>query len=667
MQFGYSAPVYWNFGAGGVINVLSGTLNADTNGTAVWSNNLGSVNVASGATFLGGEGNVRIDALTGSGNFEGAWAARGYINTTIGVNNDSSQPSNTATFLGVVENYQSPLNLVKVGTGTQILAGANTYTGTTTVSGGDLVIGGLNGGSLKGTISSSSAITVNAGALLSLVNTSATGSSGTAGSYTINGGTVSDDSGGAEHINGNLTMNGGTLTSTNTNSLNTGHTFGTFSFSSNSDQVFVGGTAASAISAGVVLNGNQTFNISSTGAAGGIDLLVSGQLTGGGITKTGAGTLSLANSSNALSGLSMSAGQVVFASGGLGTGPVNMTGSSTLTWASGNTTDVTTNNGVTIADGVDATLNTDGNNVTLAMPFTLGPNKTATLTLDDTAATPGALLVDAVNSYSGGTTITAGTLRIGVAGAIGSAATAGPLSVSGALDLNGNSQSATAFSGSGSIYNNGSGLATLTVGNSGGGGTFSGVIADNTNSGSGTVGLAKIGSGTITLGGLNTYSGPTAINGGNLVLTLDGRFGKHGDYRRRRRVSRVSTGQRHNANRQYIDCISRASLTLVAGASFSMVDGAVGTLMVQQGSSFAGPALTLNGTSGSPNSMSFELGERQCRRIGGQRQRIGRSQRRRTLVLSSSVRHVAGARRLHVHFRCRRRPRLRVFPKHQNC
>ena len=64
--------------------------------------------------------------------------------------------------------------LIKAGTGSLILSGANTYTGATNVNGGTL--------SVNGSIASSSLITVNAGATL--------GGNGTVGNTTINGGTL---------------------------------------------------------------------------------------------------------------------------------------------------------------------------------------------------------------------------------------------------------------------------------------------------------------------------------------------------------------------------------------------------------------------------------------------------------------------------------------------
>ena len=120
-------------------------------------------------------------------------------------------------------------------------------------------------------------------------------------------------------------------------------------------------------------------------------------------------------------------------------------------------------------------------------------------------STGSGLTLSAANSYTGATTITAGTLTLGVANAIPSVSS---VSVTGTLNLNGHSDAIGALSGAGSVTNTSATAVTLTITN-GSASTFSGIIGNN-----GAVSLTKAGGGVETLSGANTYSGNTAINGG---------------------------------------------------------------------------------------------------------------------------------------------------------
>jgi autotransporter-associated beta strand protein len=132
----------------------------------------------------------------------------------------------------------------------------------------------------------------------------------------------------------------------------------------------------------------------------------------------------------------------------------------------------------------------------------------------------GNLILAGAGTYNGGTTVQAGMLQLANATALG--ATSAPLTVNGGL-LNLNDQNASVgnLSGtSGTIANNGNAARTLTIGNGNAdGGVYQGIIANRTNTGTGSLALTKTGSGTITLTGSNTYSGATAINGGTLIIT----------------------------------------------------------------------------------------------------------------------------------------------------
>src|SRR5205085_1377573 len=117
----------------------------------------------------------------------------------------------------------------------------------------------------------------------------------------------------------------------------------------------------------------------------------------------------------------------------------------------------------------------------------------------------GTTTLTAVQSYSGLTTISAGTLALTGAGNIASSS---GVVANGAFDISGIAASGTsikALSGFGSVA---LGTKTLTLTNAAG--NFAGVIG-----GSGGLTLAG---GTETLSAVNTYTGATTISGGTLAL-----------------------------------------------------------------------------------------------------------------------------------------------------
>jgi autotransporter-associated beta strand protein len=152
-----------------------------------------------------------------------------------------------------------------------------------------------------------------------------------------------------------------------------------------------------------------------------------------------------------------------------------------------------------------------------------GPGFLKLDTAPGNAATGGTLVLNAVNSYTGGTVIDANmTLRLANAGTLGAAN--GSLAIIntngrsfGTLDLNGTSQSIGNLSGTGGRILNQltNTTSTLTIGHGdANGGVFLGAISN----GVGTVALQKVGAGTIALAGSNTWTGGTTIAGGAMQL-----------------------------------------------------------------------------------------------------------------------------------------------------
>jgi autotransporter-associated beta strand protein len=147
----------------------------------------------------------------------------------------------------------------------------------------------------------------------------------------------------------------------------------------------------------------------------------------------------------------------------------------------------------------------------------------------------GTVVLSGANSYAGATTIGATgssyyedasanpTLQLGSGAALpgtdlifGSSAN----SNTAMLDLHGyNAPVAALIGGGNAIVDNLSGnVSTLTVGNNNASSTFSGVIQNT----GGTVSLTKIGNGTLTLAGANTFTGIAMVNAGTLALSSSG-------------------------------------------------------------------------------------------------------------------------------------------------
>lgn len=120
----------------------------------------------------------------------------------------------------------------------------------------------------------------------------------------------------------------------------------------------------------------------------------------------------------------------------------------------------------------------------------------------------GTLIFSNHNTYKGPTIVENGTLQMGVSCAL-SKKTEVTVDTGATFDLNNFNQSIGSLEGDGDVT---LGSATLTTGNNNSSSTFSGEI-------SGTGGLTKVGRGIFTLSGTNIYTGPTKINAGTLNLT----------------------------------------------------------------------------------------------------------------------------------------------------
>jgi len=184
--------------------------------------------------------------------------------------------------------------------------------------------------------------------------------------------------------------------------------------------------------------------------------------------------------------------------------------------------------GITVDDGTPTfsggTLNFNGFSSVFTVGTSAGLPLTATVSSNITATSGltksglGTLVFDiTAKSYSGTTTVSAGTLQLNASNLINDASAVAVSSGASFLFNWGVSETVASLMGAGTVdIKNG----TLTLGNATST-TFSGVLGDS--GGYGT--LVKQGTGTLTLSGANTYAGVTTINAGAIVAASNTALG----------------------------------------------------------------------------------------------------------------------------------------------
>ncbi|EPE3268946.1 fibronectin-binding autotransporter adhesin ShdA [Salmonella enterica subsp. enterica] len=284
-----------------------------------------------------------------------------------------------------------------------------------------------------------------------------------------------------------LTINAGVDADDNTNyELSTGLSW------------YAGANSARAAHGTFTVDAGSTFTVTSE-----LDeTTATSNWNGSKLTKQGDGTLILSNTGNDYGDTEIDGGILAAKdAASLGTGDVTIAENATLALSQGTLDNNVTGGGQIVKSGSDE------------------------------------LIVTGDNTYSGGTTITGGTLTADHADSLGS----GDIDNSGVLKV-GEGDLENTLSGSGSLVKTGTGELTLSGGNDYSGGTTiiggtltadhadslgtgavanSGVLQvgegelENTLSGSGS--LVKTGTGELTLSGDNSYSGGTTIIGGTLT------------------------------------------------------------------------------------------------------------------------------------------------------
>ncbi|OKO77073.1 hypothetical protein AC630_21500 [Bradyrhizobium sp. AS23.2] len=491
-----------------------------------WSNNT-AYNAGQQVTLNG----INYAALTGNfnvtpGSDPTVWAAFtgdriGGITLTPGASNyNFSLGANTLTFTGagIVVNGGS-VNLVN-DTGVLNFDGSSTAgsaTITTNSGAHTFFAGSASGGTARFILDGTGILDIS-----QLTNGSTTAGSiegpGTiflgANNLTVGGNNLSTTFSGALRDGGTAGGTGGSLTKVGTGTLalsgvntytgGTTVTGGLINFSSVSNF----GTGAITLSGGGLqwATGSTTdisARLAAFGAGGasfdtnGNNVTLASTLAGiGGLTKLGQGVLTLFGVNIYTGGTTVTGGLINFSTvNNFGAGAIRLNGGG-LQWATGNTTDISGWLGAFGAGG--ATFDTNGNNVALASALS-GTGGLTKIGL-------GTLTLSAANTYTGGTIVSDGALRV-LGGATLGAASGSTTVSGGTLDLGGTTQTQAALNLSGGTVQNGNVNASITST----GGTLNGL--------GGTASLTTT-AGTTTLLGTNSYTGATNVNGG--VLDVEG-------------------------------------------------------------------------------------------------------------------------------------------------
>ncbi len=345
-----------------------------------------------------------------------------------------------------------------------------------------------------------------------------------------------------------LTINAGVDANDNTNyELSTGLSW------------YAGANSARAAHGTFTVDAGSTFTVTSE-----LDeTTATSNWNGSKLTKQGDGTLILSNTGNDYGDTEIDGGILAAKdAAALGTGDVTIAESATLALSQGTLDNNVTGEGQIVKSGSDE------------------------------------LIVTGDNTYSGGTTISGGTLTADHADSLGTGAVAN----SGVLQV-GEGELENTLSGSGSLVKTGTGELTLSGDNTYSGGTTitggtltadhadslgsgdianSGVLQvgegelENTLSGSGS--LVKTGTGELTLSGDNSYSGDTTIADGTLIAA---------------NVNALGSGNIDNSGTLMLDAngaFELANITTHTGATTALAAGSTldaGQLTQEDGSTLS--------------------------------------------------------------------------------
>ncbi|HEV7879915.1 autotransporter-associated beta strand repeat-containing protein [Bradyrhizobium sp.] len=412
---------------------------------------------------------------------------------TVALGNNTLTLTNAAgAFAGVISGGGG---LVKQGSGLFILSGANGYTGATTVADGNLRVNGSvaspvtvqSGATLSGIGSVGGLVTVQSGGTLSAGQSPGTITLGAlnldAGSTSVfelgSAGVVGGATDDLVNVTGNLTL-GGTLS---VNAPSAGY-YRLFNYGTLTPSNFDTITGSSNGTPVVLTNVANQVNLSIAAAGQRLQFWDGADQTGNGVVNGGTGTWNATNTNWTGAPGQAATNDQWRSSVGVFTGTA---GTVTVAGAQAFDTLQFSTTGYVLDAGAGGqlqlaglsgtgTINTDNAVVaTINAPIVNGSSQSLA------KVGGGTLILAAANTYTGGTTISGGTLQLGNGGAGGSIV--------------------------GDVINNGTFAINHSVAF-----IFGGVI-------SGTGAFNQIGVGTTTLTALETYSGLTTISAGTLALT----------------------------------------------------------------------------------------------------------------------------------------------------